>query len=345
MEEDEEADEEAEEGGAAEWGGRVSSRLMGMHFRIGTRGSALARWQAERVASLLRGLGGVTAELVVISTSGDRVLDTPLPLIGGKGVFTAELESALREGRIDVAVHSLKDLPTQEGHGLTVAAIPERADPRDALVMQDGGTLTSLRKGAVVGTSSLRRMAQLRRVRPDVEIRDIRGNVDTRVRKCLELGEYEAIVLACAGLDRLGRGEVISERLGYEVMLPAPGQGALAVQCLASEQIESVVRRLDHLPTQMCVMAERAVLAALGGGCSVPVAAIAELEGSTLRLRARVTSVDGSRQVEAEGGGMIASVGQATEFGARVAGELLSRGAGDLLAKGVQGEKAAIDPP
>ena len=249
-----------------------------MRLTFATRPSALARWQTQWVARALESAHpGLTCHEEIITTRGDKVLDKPLPEIGGKGLFTQELEAALLSGRVDAAVHSLKDLPTEMPAGLTVGAVPPRAEVRDALVSARGYTLETLPQGAVVGTSSLRRAAQLLAARPDLQIRPLRGNVDTRVRKALE-GQYDAVVLAGAGLVRLGLTEHISQWLPLEVMLPAPGQGALAVQCRADDEATlALLAALDDFATRAAVEAERAFLSALGGGCAVPVAAYAEL--------------------------------------------------------------------
>ncbi len=260
-----------------------------------TRPSALARWQTQWVARALESAHpGLACREEVITTRGDRLLDMPLPEIGGKGLFTQELEAALLSGRVDAAVHSLKDLPTEMPAGLAVGAMPRRAEVRDALVSARGYTLETLPQGAVVGTSSLRRAAQLLAVRPDLQIRPLRGNVDTRVRKALE-GQYDAVVLAGAGLVRLGLTEHISQWLPLEVMLPAPGQGALAVQCRADDEATlSLLAAIDDPATRAAVEAERAFLSALGGGCAVPVAAYAEpLPDGTMRLRGFVGSPTG----------------------------------------------------
>ncbi len=260
-----------------------------------TRPSALARWQTQWVARALENAHpGLTCCEEVITTRGDKVLDKPLPEIGGKGLFTQELEAALLSGRVDAAVHSLKDLPTEMPAGLTVGAVPPRAEVRDALVSAQGYTLETLPQGAVVGTSSLRRAAQLLAVRPDLQIRPLRGNVDTRVRKALA-GQYDAVVLAGAGLVRLGLTEHISQWLPLEVMLPAPGQGALAVQCRADDKATlALLAAVDDPATRAAVEAERAFLSALGGGCAVPVAAYANpLPDGTMRLRGFVGSPTG----------------------------------------------------
>ncbi len=270
--------------------------------RIGTRGSSLARWQADHVAGLLRAAHkGLRVEITVIETHGDRVLDKPLPLIGGKGLFTAELEAALRDGEVDLAVHSLKDLPTENPPGLIVGAVPRRANPQDVLVSRSGAALDALPAGASVGTSSRRRAAQLLRHRPDLRVIDIRGNVDTRLRKAHDPdGPYDAVILARAGVERLGRLDDVTEVLPFDVMLPAPGQGALGVQCRDDVLSRAVLLPLTHGATRLAVTAERAFLGALGGGCAVPVAAYADVDmpGGALYLRGRVTAVEGDPQVE-----------------------------------------------
>ncbi|MDX1419094.1 MAG: hydroxymethylbilane synthase [Rubricoccaceae bacterium] len=270
-------------------------------LRLGTRTSRLATWQAEHVAAALRAAWpGLDVALVPFVTEGDRTLDRPLPEIGGKGLFTAELEGALRDGRLDLAVHSLKDLPTDDPEGLTVGATTVREDPRDAWICPAGHDLAGISAGAVVGTSSLRRGAQLLRCRPDLVIRSIRGNVETRIRK-IEEGAYDAGVLALAGLRRLGIEDRAAGVLPLDAMLPAPGQAALGVQVRADDAgVRRLVGALDHSPTRASVTAERAFLAGLGGGCSAPVAAHAEVAGERVRFRGRVVSTDGRRTVEVE---------------------------------------------
>lgn len=305
-------------------------------LRLGTRTSALAMWQAEHVAQRLReAWPGLEVELVPFVTEGDRTLDKPLPEIGGKGLFTVELEAALLSGRIDLAVHSLKDLPTDDPAGLTVAAVTEREDPRDAWICPDGHSLNDLPRGAVVGTSSLRRGSQLLRQRPDLVIRSIRGNVETRIRKVQE-GDYDAGVLALAGLHRLGITDRAASLLPLDTMLPAPGQAALGVQTRADDP---AVRRLveaalDHAPTRAAVTAERQFLAALGGGCSAPIAALGTIEDGRLHLRGRVVSTDGARTVEATAEGVYDAL-EATETGEHVGREAaraaLADGADALL--------------
>ncbi|MEM6335354.1 MAG: hydroxymethylbilane synthase [Bacteroidota bacterium] len=268
-------------------------------LRLGTRTSRLATWQAEHVAAGLRAAWpGLGVELTPFVTRGDKVLDTPLPLIGGKGLFTAELEAALREGRLDLAVHSLKDLPTEDPDGLILGAILPRENPRDVWVCEAGHTLQTLPEQAVIGTSSPRRAAQLKRLRPDLQIESIRGNVETRLRKA-SAPPYDATVLAHAGLDRLGLLERGTAVLDFETMLPAPGQAALAVQIRADdERVGRLIRALDHTPTRMAVEAERAFLSALGGGCSAPIAALGSIEDGTLQLRGRVSKTDGSHTID-----------------------------------------------
>ena len=235
---------------------------------IGSRGSQLALWQAQWIAARLAEHGHET-RIEIIKTTGDKITDVPLAKVGTKGLFTKEIEEALLDRRIDLAIHSLKDLPTEIPAGLTIAAVPEREDPRDAMV---GARLSELPAGAKVGTSSLRRAAQLRMVRPDLAIESVRGNLDTRVRK-LDEGQYRAIVLAAAGLTRLGWAHRIAEILSPEVMCPAVGQGALAVETRHEGEARDFCAVLDHAATRAAVTAERAVLAALGGGCQVPIGA------------------------------------------------------------------------
>jgi len=294
-------------------------------IRIGTRGSALALWQAEHVQARLAALGHA-ATLVPITTTGDRLLDRRLELVGGKGAFLKEIEEALLTGDVDLAVHSLKDVPTTLPEGLRLVAFLERADPRDALLSLRDRGLADLAPGAHVGTTSLRRQAQLRAYRRDVVIEDLRGNVDTRIRKLRE-GQFDAIVLAMAGLVRLGREDEITEALEPEVLLPAPGQGAIALECrLGDARVAAAVAALHHAPSARCVMAERALLAALGGGCNVPLGAFAQVEDQQLRLRAFVARVDGGVIVRGEATG-----DDPEQLGLELADDLLRRGAAILL--------------
>jgi hydroxymethylbilane synthase len=302
-------------------------------LRFGTRGSALARWQTDHIIGLLRGtIPGIHIECEIITTRGDQVLDTPLPEIGGKGLFTEELEAALLGRRIDCAVHSLKDLPTENPAGLAVAATPVRANVEDVLVSRGGYTVQTLPRGARVGTSSLRRRAQLLRIRPDLSILDLRGNVDTRVRKALAAdGPYDAIVLARAGLERLGHGGVISEVIPADIMLPAPGQGAIAVQTRDEADMLDTLSAVHHAPTALAVAAERAFLAGLGGGCSVPVSAHARWFGPLLKMAGRVSSTDGKRHVDVHTDGAAGSMEAAQAMGLALAQDALARGAAPLL--------------
>ena len=300
-------------------------------LRLGTRTSRLATWQAEHVAQALEAAhSGLAVELVPFVTEGDKTLDKPLPEIGGKGLFTLELEQSLLDGRIDLAVHSLKDLPTDDPDGLTLGAITEREDPRDGWVCPLGLELGDLPGGAVVGTSSLRRGSQLFRRRPDLEIRSIRGNVETRIRKARE-EDYYATVLAVAGLHRLGLMEHATAILDFDTMLPAPGQAALGVQVRADDPgVRDLVAALDHADTRAEVEAERHFLAALGGGCSAPIAALGRVEGDTLTLRGRVCAVDGSETVEVEEA-IPLSADAAREIGHAAAEHALSEGARGVL--------------
>ena len=306
---------------------------MNQRLVIGTRGSKLALWQANWVRNQLETLiAGLEVVVQIITTTGDRVLDVSLPKLGaqGKGLFTKELEDALFACRIDLAVHSLKDLPTELPSGLGLGAICEREDLRDALVARAGITsLSDLPNAAVVGTSSLRRQAQLMAARPDLVIEPVRGNVDTRLRK-LDEGHYDAIVLAAAGLRRLGHAGRISEYLGEELMLPAPGQGAIAIETRVDDaQTIGRIRALDHEPTRIACQAERAALKALGGGCLVPIAALGKVDGQKLSITGLVARPDGSKLVRATDGG---GVDEPELLGRRLAGELLRRGADQILA-------------
>lgn len=317
---------------------------MSPSVRLGTRGSPLALWQAEHVRQLLlRQRPDLECEIVVIATSGDQMLDTPLPVIGGKGVFTAELEQALRERSIDLAVHSLKDLPTAASPGLAMGAVLERADSADVLVSRNGDSVHSLPNKAYVGTSSSRRAAQLLCARPDLQIIDLRGNAGTRLRKALDpTGPYDAVVAALAALERLGRMEVVSEVISEDMMLPAPGQGAVAVQCRDEAEGFGLVRDIRHEPTELETTAERAFLEGLGGGCAVPVAARARLgEDGRLRIRGRVLALDGSTRIDVEADEQVSldGVGRqaAYDLGFKLAVEALSLGAAELLA-GTEGQ-------
>jgi hydroxymethylbilane synthase len=298
-----------------------------LRLRLGTRASLLAQWQAQWVAARLRELG-VEVDLVPISTSGDRN-QAPIGAGEGRGLFTKELQRELSACRIDLAVHSLKDLPTDEVPGLALAAVPERAPAGDALVAVKYRAIDELPRGAVVGTGSLRRRAQLLHVRGDLRVQDIRGNVDTRLRK-LDAGQYEAILLAEAGLRRLGMADRIAQALPMSVMLPAVGQGALGLETRSDDAAaRQALAPLDHAPTHSAVLAERALLAALQGGCLAPIAAYGRTEGDRLELIGRVLSADGVRKIEAQRTAMPA---EAVELGRRVAEDLLAQGAAALIA-------------
>jgi hydroxymethylbilane synthase len=294
-------------------------------LRIGTRGSMLAKWQAESVRKRLFAAAGVEAEIVIIKTAGDKLQHIPLTAIGGKGIFIKELEEALLEESIDLAVHSVKDIPTDTPSRLSFPAVCHRDDVRDCLV---GATLTSLRQGARVGTGSLRRQAQLLHLRPDLDIRDLRGNVDTRLRK-VESGEYEAIMLSKAGLDRLGLSQRISEVLSPEVCMPAVGQGAIAVECrLKDTEAADILAPLDDTETRTAIIAERALLGALQGGCQVPLGAWARIERGELVLEACVCSPDGVQHVKQRA---TAPPDQAAQLGEHMARLLVEAGAQTIL--------------
>ncbi|MCF7221532.1 hydroxymethylbilane synthase [Marilutibacter chinensis] len=302
-------------------------------LRIATRKSPLALWQSEHVAARLRSAHpDLQVELVPMSTRGDQVLDRSLAAIGGKGLFLKELEVAMQRGEADCAVHSLKDVPMELEPGFELAAVLERADPADAFISPRFAGIDALPHGAVVGTSSLRRQAQLRALRPDLQLRDLRGNVNTRLAK-LDAGEYDAIVLACAGLQRLGLASRIGVRLQAPAWLPAPAQGAIAIECRGGdERVQALCAVLDHAPTRTCVEAERAMNRALHGSCHVPVAALAALESGALRLDGLVgdaasgRAVRASAQVEAAG-----DIDAAEALGAEVADRLLAQGAHQLI--------------
>jgi hydroxymethylbilane synthase len=291
---------------------------------IGSRGSALALWQANHIASRLQGLGFDT-RIEIIKTTGDHLQTASLVQAGGKGLFTKEIEEALLEGRIDVAVHSLKDLPVDITPGLAIAAVPQRADPRDALI---GKALDDLPSGARIGTSSGRRAAQIRALRPDLRLDPIRGNVDTRLRKLKE-GQFEAILLAVAGLQRLGLEREIVQILSSAEVCPAAGQGALAVQTCSTSDAFGVCRQLNDLPSELEVTCERAALAALGGGCQLPVGAYARHAAASLFVRAVVVSPDGGQLLHAE---LEGSAEQAQHLGHAVAQDLIAQGARAILA-------------
>ncbi len=305
--------------------------MTGSTLRLGTRGSPLARWQAEWVAAQLTA-AGVQVELVPITTQGDVQQVGPIGAIGTQGVFTKELQRALLDGRIDLAVHSLKDLPTDVVPGLCLAAVPLRESPGDALVSRDGCRFANLRAGANLGTGSTRRQAQLLHVRPDLRVSDVRGNVDTRLRKLRE-GQYDALVLAEAGLRRLGLADQITEILPREQILPAVGQGALGLETRSDDTgTRSVLARLDHPPTHWSVLAERGLLAALRGGCLAPVGAWGRFaDDGRLLLDAVVLSPDGRQRLTTHVAAAVDSNAAAVELGEQAAAALIQQGASDLI--------------
>lgn len=311
-------------------------------FRLGTRGSVLAQRQTTLVAEALRRVHPtLEIEVRIITTLGDRVTHVPLPEMvetgGGQGVFTSALEEALLAGEIDAAVHSLKDMPTILISGTVIGAVLERENPADALISRHGLALAALPEGAAVGTSSRRRAAQLLRVRPDLRLRDVRGNVDTRIQKALDAdGGYDAIILAMAGLSRLGRLEAVTEILPLEVMLPAPGQAAVAVQCHSDSAWGDLLAGVSHAGTEIAVTAERAFLRGLGGGCALPIAAYGHYDGGQLALHGRVLSPDGRQQIEAQQVFPISPdtsdrTQQAEAAGLMLADRMLESGAAELL--------------
>ncbi|RLV60287.1 hydroxymethylbilane synthase [Parashewanella curva] len=298
-------------------------------IRIATRKSPLAMWQAEYVKQRLEQIhGDITVELLPMSTKGDVILDTPLAKVGGKGLFVKELEVAMLEGRADIAVHSMKDVPVEFPEGLGLHVICEREDPRDAFVSNSYKSIDELPQGAIVGTSSLRRQCQLRALRPDLEIRDLRGNVGTRLAK-LDNGDYDAIILAAAGLIRLELSSRIASFIEPEVSLPANGQGAVGIECRTDdEQVKSLLAPLEHQETRYRVLAERAMNTRLEGGCQVPIGAFAQIDGDQLSLRGLVGAPDGS-QIIADS--VVGNKQQAVELGEELAEKLLSQGAKAIL--------------
>lgn len=298
-------------------------------LRIATRESALALWQANYVKDRLEAAHPeLNVELVPMTTKGDQILDTPLAKVGGKGLFVKELEVAMLEGRADIAVHSMKDVPVEFPDGLMLHTICEREDPRDAFVSNNYSDFDSLPEGAVVGTSSLRRQCQIRALRPDLEIKDLRGNVNTRLRK-LDEGQYDAIILATAGLLRLEMPERIKQFMPTEVLLPANGQGAVGIECRSDdEQVQAYLSVLEHTETRARVLTERAMNRKLEGGCQVPIGAYAEVDGDTIELRGLVGAIDGSEIIR---GTITGQVGQGEALGEKLAQELLDKGADAIL--------------
>jgi hydroxymethylbilane synthase len=304
-------------------------------LRIGSRGSQLALWQANHISALLRERGH-EVELEIIKTTGDKITDVALAKVGTKGMFTKEIEEALAEGRIDLAVHSLKDLPTELSQGFEIAAVTPRENPRDVFCSRNYESIEDLPRGALVGTSSLRRQAQLKAVRPDLEICPLRGNVDTRLRK-LEAGEYDAIILAAAGLNRLGKTQLVRQVIRFEVMCPAAGQGALGIEIRAGD---SVTRQhlafLDDAEAHATTTCERALLNKLGGGCQVPIGAFAEVREGRLHLEAIVAEPDGSKILRESLDGT-----DPVQLGESVGEVLLQRG-GEAILEAVYGQEIAV---
>ncbi len=296
---------------------------------IGTRGSRLALWQAEWIQARLGEIAPqLTVTLRTIKTSGDKILDVPLAKIGGKGLFVKEIEEALLGEDIDLAVHSMKDVPTVLPDGLAILCVPQREDPRDALISRSGRSLDQLPQGARVGTSSLRRQAQLLHHRRDLQISMLRGNLDTRLRKVRE-GEFDAIVVAAAGLRRMGWLDAVTEYLAPDVSLPAIGQGALGLEGRVGDSfVQDLVQSLNHPPTRTAVMAERALLDRLEGGCQVPIAAHATLKGDELSLEALIASVDGQCVIRSR---LQGPASQGPELGRELAEQLLARGGAEIL--------------
>jgi hydroxymethylbilane synthase len=304
-------------------------------FRIGSRGSQLALWQANYISALLRERGH-EVELEIIKTTGDKITDVALAKVGTKGMFTKEIEEALAEDRIDLAVHSLKDLPTELSPGFEIAAVTTRENPRDVFCSSKYGSIEELPREARVGTSSLRRQAQLKAVRPDLDIHPLRGNVDTRLRK-LEAGEYDAIILAAAGLNRLGKTQLVKQVIPAEVMCPAAGQGALGIEIRTGD---SVTRQhlafLDDAAARATTTCERALLNKLGGGCQVPIGAFAEVRNGRLHLEAIVADPDGSKVLRESREGS-----DPVQLGESVGETLLQRG-GDAILEQVYGQGIAV---
>jgi hydroxymethylbilane synthase len=300
-----------------------------MKLRIATRKSPLALWQAEHVAALVRAQLGADTELVSMTTTGDQLAGASLAKVGGKGLFLKELERALEEGRADLAVHSMKDVPVRLAAQFAIAAVLERADPRDAFVSSRHSRFEDLPAGARVGTSSLRRQCQIKALRPDVEVVPIRGNVETRLRK-LDEGQYDALVLAIAGLERLGLAERVREGLPPEVSLPAIGQGAIGIECRSADAtMRARLGALEHAATRICVNAERALNEGLGGSCVAPIAGFAEITGTELALRGLVGDPQGRRILRGRRAGPVA---EARAIGLALARELEAQGANELLA-------------
>jgi len=295
---------------------------------IGTRGSRLALWQANFVAESLRYFTDAEILIKKIKTQGDKILDSPLAKIGDKGLFVKEIELALSEKEVDLAVHSMKDVPTELPPGLIIASIMKREDPKDVLISKGGEHLSNLPKGVRIGTSSLRRKAQLLNFRPDLTIVDVRGNLDTRLKK-MDSGDFEAMVLAAAGIDRMGWSDKISERIPTETILPAVGQGAIGIEIREDDEIMGkLVGELNHLPTYHAVIAERALLKRLEGGCQIPIGSLGIVDGNSLKLTGIVASLDGKRLIRDSVSG---NLSQAENTGIKLAENLVDSGADEIL--------------
>jgi len=305
------------------------------HLRIGSRGSQLALWQAHHISALLRERGH-DVEIEIIHTTGDKIIDVPLAKVGAKGMFTKEIEEALAAGRVDLAVHSLKDLPTELAFGFEIAAVTERENARDAFCSRKYASIEQLPQNARVGTSSLRRQAQIKALRPDLDIHPLRGNVDTRLRK-LEAGEYDAVILAAAGLNRLGKTQLIKQIIPAEIMCPAAGQGALGIEIRSGDgNVRQHIEFLDDAAARKATACERALLNKLGGGCQVPIGAHAEIRGSRLHLDAVVARPDGSEVLrESRDGDDPIRLGESV-------GELLLRRGGEAILEEVYGKGTAV---
>ncbi len=299
------------------------------HITIGTRGSQLALWQADWVkAALIERNPGLSVELLIIKTKGDKILDVPLAQVGGKGLFVKEIEDAISDRRIDLAVHSMKDMPAELPAGLCISAVPEREDPKDVLISRKGLMLSQLPIGAKIGTCSLRRAAQLKHIRPDAEIVSLRGNLDTRLKK-LETEGLDAVILAAAGIKRLGLDHRITQYLDESVMLPAVGQGALCIESRQDDpDIFPMIAALDHLPTRVVVSGERAFLNRLEGGCQVPIAAHGNINGDIFTISGLVADIDGKTLIKDTLSG---PAGESEAIGICLAERLLSLGAGHIL--------------
>lgn len=305
--------------------------VMDKLIKIGTRGSSLALWQANWVRNnILENFPDLSVELEIIKTKGDKILDVPLAKVGGKGLFVKEIEEALLDGRIDMAIHSMKDMPAELPKGLVIGAIPERENPLDVVISKDGLRLDQLKKGATVGTSSLRRSSQLFKLRPDFNIVPLRGNIDTRLKK-LKAGEMDAIILAAAGVHRLGFKDEITEYIDQEKMLPAVGQGALCVESRENDpKVAMIMEKMDHMDTRIAVLCERAFLNRLEGSCQIPVAAHATVDNGKVSLKGLVSDLDGQTRVE----DFISAPSDACEdAGVELANRLLEKGADEILKK------------